>query len=161
MTATKRVTSLALAFILLLSAFFTTGTPASAATSSSGTSTRVITVSTKANYWIPGSSSITLSQTKGTCQKKTYNIFTGKTNVKNSKVYGEWDIVAKATDGSHTVKKSLTGSSVKISLKPNKTYKVTVTWDHGANTITQISKGNFISYPTWKVKSVYKVSNYY
>lgn len=135
--------------------------PVMAATSSYGTQTRTITVTTKANWFIPGSESITLSQTKGTCVEDTYNIFTGKWSSKTSKVYGDWDIVATATDGSHTVRKNLSGSSVKINLKPNKTYKITVSWDYASNTITQLDKGSFKSYPTWRVKSTYKVSSCY
>lgn len=134
---------------------------ASAATCSSGTSTRTITVVTKANWLKPGSESITISQTKGVRTKKTYNVFNGKTTTKTKNYYGTWKIVAKSTDGKHTVKKTLSGSSCKVNLKPNKTYKITVTWDGTANTIDSVSKGNFTTYPTWKVKSTYKVSSCY
>ena len=87
--------------ILVVCTLVTTILPltASAATCSSGTRTRTITVTTKSNWWIPGSESITLKQQKGICSYT--NIFTGK--VKTSKVYGCWNIVARATDGSHTV----------------------------------------------------------
>lgn len=75
MTMAKRIVSATLVFCMLICTLFTAAIPASAATYSSGTSTRTITVSTKANYWIPGSESITLSQTKGVCEKKSYNFF--------------------------------------------------------------------------------------
>ena len=160
MLKTKRFFTplIALAMVICsIVSLFSMSVPVSAATNSYGIQTRTITVHTKANYWIPGSSSITISQSKGVCTKT--NIFTKKE--KASKQYGEWDIVAKATDGSHTVSKSLTGGSVKLKLKPNKTYKVTISWDSNAQFFTEINKGNYTSYPTWRVKSAYKVSNYY
>ena len=130
---------------------------ASAATRSSGTRTQTITVVTKANWCIPGSESITLKQEKGVCSCR--NIFTGKT--KTSKVYGCWDIVAKSTDGTHTVTKELNGGSVKIPLTPNKTYKITITWDDNETFFKTAGKGSFTSYPTWRVDSTWKVSSYY
>lgn len=117
---TKKFFSGVFALVMLFCTLFAISVPASAATYSSGTQTRTITVVTKSNYWIFGSESITLSQSKGTCVKKSYNLFTGKTKNTTSKQYGEWDIVVKATDGSHTFKKTLTGSSVKLNLKPTK-----------------------------------------
>ena len=141
--------------VLSVCTIFTTS--AFAATSSSGTKTRTITVSTKANWWKPGSESITLSQTKGVRSEK--NPFTGK--VKNRNCYGEWDIVAKSTDGKHTVKATLKDGSEKIKLKPNKTYKITVTWDSMEDMFDSIDKGSFTRLPTWRVKSTYKVSSCY
>ena len=80
-----RIFSMLLVVLTICTVFTTT---AFAATSSSGKSTRTITVSTKANWLIPGSESITLSQTKGVRSEK--NPFTGKVKTKNC--YGEWDI---------------------------------------------------------------------
>lgn len=157
----KKVFSGVFALVMLFCTLFAISVPASAATYSSGTQTRTITVVTKSNYWIFGSESITLSQSKGTCVKKSYNLFTGKTKNTTSKQYGEWDIVVKATDGSHTFKKTLTGSSVKLNLKPNKTYRITVTWDRNAAILKGLSKGSYTAFPTWRVKSTWKVSNYY
>lgn len=161
MTKTKRIFTSVIALAMVFCSLFAMSIPASAATCSSGTTSRTITVTTKANYWVPGSESITLSQSKGTCVKENYNIFTGKTTRKTSNQYGEWDIVVQATDGSHTYKKSLTGSSIKLELKPNKTYKITVTWDTQAEFFKELDKGNYTSFPTWRVKSTWKVSNYY
>lgn len=149
-----RIFSMLLVVLTICTVFTTT---AFAATSSSGKSTRTITVSTKANWLIPGSESITLSQTKGVRSEK--KPFTGKVKTKNC--YGEWDIVAKSTDGKHTAKATLKGSSVKINLKPNKTYKITVTWDSQADIFDSLDHGNFTKLPTWKVKSTYKVSSCY
>ena len=161
MTKTKRIFSSVIALAMVFCTLFAMSIPASAATCSSGTKSRTITVTTKANWLKPGSESITLSQSKGTCVKENYNIFTGKTTRKTSNQYGEWDIVVSATDGSHTFKKSLTGSSIKLNLKPNKTYKITVTWDTQAEFFKELDKGNYTSFPTWRVKSTWKVSNYY
>jgi len=157
----KKFFNLLMTAIMAITMFCSTSIGASAATYSSGTSTRTITVVTKANWSKPGSESITLSQTKGIRTKKTYNIFTRKTSTKTKKYYGTWKIVAKSTDGKHTVKNTMSGSSCKVKLKPNKTYKITVTWDGTADTIDSVSRGTFTTYPTWKVKSSYKVSRYY
>lgn len=161
MTNTKKIFSTVLAIAMIFCTIFALSLPASAATYSSGKQTRTITVVTKANYWLPGSESITLSQSKGVCTKETYNFFKRKTSVKTSKQYGEWDISVKSTDGKHSFKKSLTGGSVKLNLKPNKTYKITVTWDSQAELFKTLNKGNYTTLPTWRVKSTWKVSNYY
>ncbi len=161
MVNTKKIATSVVALVLSLVSVFCLCVPASAATKSNGTKTVTMIVETKANWLYPGSESITLSQTKGTCSLRTYNIFKGKWQTKTSKVYGEWDIVAEATDGSHRVTATLSGSSVKIKLKPNKTYKITVTWDSMDETFTTLDKGAYTKYPTWKVKSTHKVSKYY
>lgn len=161
MTKTKRIFTSAIAFALIICTLFALSIPVFAATSSSGTQSRTITVTTKANYLLPGSESITIGQSKGTCVKEIYNIFSGKTTRKSSNQYGKWDISVSATDGSHTFSKSLTGSSVELKLKPNKTYNITITWDSQAEFFKTFDKGNYTSYPSWKVKSTWKVSNYY
>lgn len=158
---TKRIFTSVIAFSLIFSTLFAMSIPASAATSSSGTQTRTITVTTKAKWWIPGSESITIGQYKGTCVKENHNFFTSQTTRKSSSQYGEWDITVRATDGSHTYSRSLTGSSIKLNLKPNKVYKITITWDSRAEFFKTLDKGNYTSYPTWRVKSTWKVSNYY
>ncbi len=146
-------------FLAILSVVSIAIVSASAATSSSGKSTRTITVSTKANWLKPGSESITLGQTKGVCTGTKYNYKLQAKKV-TSNQYGIWDVVAKSTDGSHTVKGTLKGSSLKINLKPNKTYKITVSWSSN-NTFTELDKGTFTTLPSWRVKSTNKVSNYY
>lgn len=159
MTKTKRICALLMSLVLAFSMAFSTAISASAATSSRGTKTQVIYVETKANWWIPGSESITLSQTKGTRTATTYTL-TGKTKTKNTSCYGTWDVVAVATDGSHTVKGTLSGGSLKLKLKPNKAYEITITWNSDKDMINSISKGGFSKLPTWKVSSTYKVSYY-
>ena len=161
MTKTKKIFSTVIAFVMIFCTIFSMTVPTSAATCSNGTKTCTITVTTKSNWFSPGSESITISQSKGTCVKETYNIFSGKTKKKTSSQYGEWDIKVEATDGSHTFTKTLKGSSIKLKLKANKTYKITITWDSTAELFKIMDKGNYTSYPTWKVKSTCKVSNYY
>lgn len=51
------------------------------------------------------------------------------------------------------MRKTLNGGSVKLKLKPNKTYTVTVTWDSGAASFVRLSKGEYTTYPTWEVGS--------
>ena len=160
-TKMKKSVSILMVILTLMSVFAVFAVPASAAMTSSGTQARTITVTTKANWLVPGSESITLSQNKGTCVEENYNFFTGQTTRKTSKQYGEWDITVRATDGSHTYSKTLTGGSIKLNLKPNKTYKITVSWDSQAAIFKALDKGNYSSYPTWKVKSTWKVSSYY
>lgn len=157
MNKAKRISCFVLAVFMLVSTMIAMIVPSSAATRSNGKKSVTITVTTKANWWIPGSESITLSQTKGTCQYT--NFLTGK--VKSSKVYAEWDITVKATDGGHSYSTSLTGGSVKLKLKPNKTYVITVTWDEQATFFKTAGKGNFTTLPTWKVSSTYKCSSCY
>lgn len=119
MTKTKRIFTSVIAFALIFCTLLVMSILASTATSSSGTQSRTITVTTRANYWLPGSEYITIGQSKGTCVKENYNIFTGKTTRKSSSQYGEWDIIVRATDGSHTFSKSLIGSSIKLKLLEN------------------------------------------
>ena len=158
MKKVRRISCLLMAMLMLASMMMVLIVPTSAATKSNGKRSVTITVSTKANWWIPGSESITLSQTKGVC-KVNRPIFGTKT----SRVYGDWDIVVRATDGTHTYKKNWDDGSITLSLKPNKTYKITVTWDETASYISTAGagKGSFTTLPTWKVKKTYKCSSCY
>jgi hypothetical protein len=157
----KKIFALFLVVISLLSCMIL---PASAATYSSGTSTRTITVTTKANWAVPGSESITLSQSKG---KFTYSKTdwlgrtTGKTGSKSE--YGTWKISVSATDGSHSFSKTWKDGSIKLDLKPNKTYRITISYDGIQDTFRALDYRNFrwSSYPSWRVKSTWKVSSYY
>ncbi len=153
MTATKRTVSIILTLAMVLSTLLAMIIPTSAATKSNGTKTQTITVTTKANWLYPGSESITLSQAKGTLsQKKLFS--------KNAyQSYGCWDVSVVATDGSHSYTKNFDGSSIKLDLKRNKTYKITVSWDDQATFFKTVGKGSFVSCPTWKVKSTHKVSS--
>lgn len=138
--------------------------PAGAATSNSGTSTRTITVITKANWSYPGSESITLSQSKGTfvyAKTNWYGRETGKTGTKSE--YATWKISVAATDGSHSYSKTWKNSSITLSLKPNKTYTITISYDSTQDIFRGIDYRNFrwTRYPSWRVKSTWKVSSYW
>lgn len=129
MTKIKKTASAIVVIATLLTTIFSLfSVPVSAAKSSCGTATQVITVTTRENWWIPGAESITLKQTKGLCEKTTTNWLTRKKNLKQSKVYATWTVSVKATDGSDNQTKTLNGASLKIKLKPNKTYTITVKW---------------------------------
>ena len=157
----KKTISILLAIAICVSCIAMMTLSASAATCSSGTSTQTITVTTKSAYYYPGSSSITLSQTKGvvTYDKTRWGRVVG---TGTAKYYGTWNISVYATDGSDSFSKTLSGSSVKISLKPNKTYKITVTYNWYVDTIIMIDHVNsrWTKYPSWRVSSTWKVSDY-
>jgi len=162
MTKAKKLFTTILACIMLLCTMLCTPLTASAATSSYGTThTRTITVETKANWWLPGSESITLKQTRGTCQRYKTNWLTGKRKPKTTKVYGTWKVYGRSTDGSHVFSKNLCDGSLKINLKPNKTYKIEVSWNTMIEGGLAVAYGDFIEYPTWKVSKIYKVARYY
>lgn len=157
MTKTKRFFSTLMAAALLFTTILSTAIPSAAATRSNGTRTQTITVTTSNSFFSP---SITLKQTKGTCTEKTYNPFTNKTKTKTTQQYGEWDISVKATDGSHSFTKTLRNGSIKLSLKSNKTYKITITWDSTAAIFKELDKGTYTTYPSWSVKSTSWVKSY-
>jgi hypothetical protein len=158
----KSIISLFFVFLMVASCMVI---PASAATSSGYNykQTQTITVTTKANYWYPGSSSITLSQSKGTISYSKTNIWGKVTGTATTTAYGTWKVVAKSTDGKDTVSKNLTGSSVTLNLKPNKTYKITVSYDSTSEIFTMIKHTNskWTTTPSWQVKSTWKVSSCY
>lgn len=147
MKKAKRISCFVLAIFMLVSTMVVMIVPSSAATSSSGKQTRTIYVTTKANWWIPGSESITLKQTKGICENR-------------KKAYGGWDIEVYATDGSHSYEKYWSDGSITLKLKPNKTYKITISWNGNAEVFPYVKNGKFTTLPTWKVSSTYKCSSY-
>ena len=162
MVKTKRVLSLMLCIIMAISAFCCVNITASAATSG-GSKAGTITVVTKANYLYPGSSSITLKQSKQTLTYKS--LVSNKTKTKTG-YYGYYNIsVYNATKGKT---KSICwggGQTKKISLDPNCTYKITVRYNSTATvTFTKAPFGyswKSSSSPYWIVKSTWKVSSYY
>lgn len=135
--------------------------PADAATYSSGTATRTITVVTGSNWAYPGSESVTISQSKGTF---TYNKRTwsgSKALSKND--YGTWDITVVSTDGTHRFSKTMKGSSIKLNLRPNKTYRITVSYDSYQDIFRGLdySGMRWTRYPSWRVSSTWKVRSCY
>lgn len=157
----KKIIALTLIVVSILSC---SAIAANAATSGNRDATYTMTVTTKANWWIPGGESITISQTKGTFKYSKTDFWgneTGKTG--SGTAYGSWTVSARATDGSHYTSKSLGGKSVKLDLKPNKTYKVTIRYisviDDGY--ATKYHKFHWTQRPQWRVSKTWKVSNYY
>lgn len=138
---------------------------ASAATSG-GQNTRTIYVETKANYWKPGSSSITLKQQAAT---ETYAKLTNKSKTKTKKVYADYTVSYKAVDGKYAGKHSGTvkfnGASKKINLKPDTTYQITVSYNSTGTTLSHMKNPFGYSWTkcsghSWWVNSTYKVSWY-
>lgn len=132
--------------------------PASAATCSFGTSTRVIHVTTKANWFYPGSESITLSQSKGTY---FYNDWHGRLCSKNA--YGSWNIEVRSEDGSHCYAKSWESGSIKLNLKPNKSYTITVSYNSTYDSKLKNSHFGFRweKLPGWRVSGTWKIAYYW
>ncbi len=124
--------------------------------------TRKITVKTKANYLLPGSSSITLKQSKGKYTYSSFSFFRGW-KTKTSSGYGVYKITATPIKGKGAKKTAkLTGKSKKISLDKNTTYSVTVAYDSNATWLQNKCKPeNWTTYPSWKVSGTWKVSSYY
>jgi len=109
-------------------------TSAFAATSGS-TNTATINVTTKANWALPGSESITLKQTAGTYNWR--NAVTGKTGTATG--YGYYDVKAVPTSGAgtKTITTTFSSASKTINLEANTTYKITVSYNiAGQNNIT-------------------------
>lgn len=156
----KKTVCMLLAIITLFSCMVL---PASAATSSSGTSARTITVVTKGNWAYPGSESITISQSKGTFTYSKTNWLGKVTGTGTKSVYGKWKVSGTATDGSHSFSKTLSDGSLKLNLKPNKTYRITVTYQDINDATRALNYKNFrwSTYPSWRVSSTWKVSSYY
>jgi len=161
MTKTKRIVSAFFCLIMLLSAFSSFGFSASAATYG-GAKSASITVTTKANYWYPGASSVTLKQEKQTLNYKA--LIGNKTKAKTG-YYGCYNITV------YNITKNKTnsvywggGKTKKITLDPNCTYRITVKYNSNATAIfTQQPLGyrwKSTSNPSWRVNSTWKVSSY-
>ena len=137
--------------LLLISLLSLTIVPVSAATSSDGTSTQTIAVTTESNWWSPGRESITLSQEKGV-----------RTNWrgKEKERYGKWKVkYVNVDDANDKGSVTLSGSSVKVKLGRDKTYTITVEWDTMADLADASYYGPFTTNPTWSVSSTCKVSS--
>lgn len=128
---------------------------------SGGQGTSTLTVVTKANWKKPGSESITLSNRQVVVQgyKRT---LTGKKKLQTKKYYPRYKITVNSTDGTHSFTKYMTSSSLKLNLKPDKRYRITVSYDGAyAKNFHGLSNAVTITAPQWALKSVYKVSDYY
>lgn len=162
---TKRIMAILFVILTIVSTLSFSTLTAQAATSGSK-NTRTITVNTKTNYWYPGASSITLKQEKITITWKSLN---GKKTKKTSGYYGRYNIsIYNVTDNKWEKSKCWNGKqSIKIELKGNKKYNITVSYDANG-TWLNVSKAQPIGYgsnngysPNWWVSGSHKVTNYY
>lgn len=162
MTTTKKRIPIIVSIIALISVLMSSSVFCTNAATWGTTGTKTITVITKANYWLPGSSSITLKQTKGTYQYKKYSLFKGYKTITTSG-YGTYKITATPIKGNGKVKKAtMTGSSKTINLDKNTTYRITVSYDSNATWLNSNCKcSSWITKPSWKVSSNWKVSSCY
>lgn len=159
MTITKKLASFFITMVILMcTCFCFLYTTASAATSGNINKSSTITVNTKANYWYPGSSSITLKQNK---TKYTYTTWNGKQ--KTSSGYCVYNIKATPVSGNGKPKTAkLKGRSVKIKLDKNTTYKISVSYDYTATYFQNKARAiKWLTTPSWWVSSTWKVSSYY
>lgn len=153
----KKALSVLLAMITLLTLMSIAPFSASAATSGTKSSSSTITVRTKSNYWYPGSSSITLKQSK--C-KYTYKNTWGKT--KTASGYADFKINVYCTNTGKSFTKRLDSSSEKIKLDPNKTYKITVSYDSMGTWLNLNGRTpTWKQTPSWRVSGTWKLSSYY
>lgn len=149
-----------LACLMFAGALFGNAMLVEAATSG-GQGTSTLTVVTKANWKKPGSESVTLSNRQVVVQGYKYTL-TGKKKLQTKKYYPRYKITVNSTDGTHSFTKSMTSSSLKLNLKPDKRYRITVSYDGAyAKNFHGLSNAVTTTGPRWALKSVYKVSDYY
>lgn len=119
MKLTKKILSVFLCALTVFTILSSTLLQASAYSN-----TNTYTVTTKANYWYPGSESITVSQSKEVYYS---NKAKTKTKKRNALVC---TVTCKPISGTgkKTITKSFSGNSKKIALEKNTTYKVTITY---------------------------------
>lgn len=163
MTNAKRLCSLILCALMIVSTMCALILPASAAKRGNSRAA-VITVSTKANYWVPGSSSITLQQSKQTmtCEQ----LFGGTKTKTKTGYYGHYEIEVRNITRNTTKDISWSGGKTKkINLDPNCVYKITVQYNSGYTLWFNNAPWGYsidrFSTPSWSVKSTWKVSSYY
>ena len=123
-----------------------------AATSGYGTGGGTIHVETKADWRYPGSESITLQNHKVKFTYSSWSFFKGWQS-KTRTGYPVWEVSFRSTDGSHRGYKEMKGGSLKLNLKRNKYYIITISY--GSFNWT---KGTPAYSPHWNVKSTHKAS---
>ena len=120
MATTKKILSVFLCVLTIFTVLSTTMLQASAYSD-----TDYYTVTTKANYWFPGSESITVSQSKEVYYSNKAHTKTKKRNALVCTV----TCTPISGSGKKTIKKSFSGSSKKIELEKNTTYRVKITYN--------------------------------
>ncbi len=150
--------------VLALVAMVSSVNIVSEAATSGCDNSRTITVITKANYYVPGASSITLKQTKGKYTYPVYNILGKIKKYKTGYAYGYYNVTCTPVNGTGKKKNYIFDSgSKKIKLDPNTTYNITVSYNWGMTWYgTNCKKGGSWDYtPEWRVSSSWKVTDYY
>lgn len=158
-TIFSRIMAIALCIMTLLSLT----TVFSFASTSGGKKSATIYVESKANYWYPGASSVTLTQQKQTLTFKA--LFSNKTKTKTG-YYGCYDIkVYNVTKGRTQNVYWGGGKTKKISLDPNCVYRITVRYnDLNTDLFTSAPLGyswKKSTSPSWWVSSTWKLSSCY
>ncbi len=132
------------------------------AATSGGSSASTVSVTTKANYWYPGASSVTLKQEK---QTLTYKQLMGNKTKTKTGYYGCYNItVYNVTKNKTTSVYWAGGQTKKITLDPDCYYRITVRYNSNNTALftsapfgySWISSSN----PQWRVSSTWKVSSY-
>ena len=133
------------------------------AATSGGSNPSTVFVTTKANYWYPGASSVTLRQDKQTLTYK--QLFGNKTKTKEG-YYGCYNITVYNVTKNKSKSVYWGGGKTKnISLDPNCTYRITVRYNStNTSLFTKAPLGyswKKSSNPGWRVSSTWKVSTCY
>lgn len=149
-------------FLCLVTLFSFSALNTSAATSG-GAGSATIVVTSKANYWYPGASSVTLKQEK---QTLTYKSLTSNKTKTKKGYYGCYNIsVYNVTKNKYSSVSWNGGKTKKITLDPNCTYRIKVQYNSTATAVFTSQPFGYSwkssSNPYWKVKDVHKVSSYY
>ena len=126
---------------------------AEAAARGYGTGSGTITVTTKADWRYPGSESITFKNAKIVFEYSEWGLFRGW-RTKTRKDYPEWEITFKSTDGKHKGTTKMKGGSLKLNLKRNKTYTITVMYAE----FNWAKKGSPVGQPYWYVSGTHKAT---
>lgn len=155
----KLYVSKVIAVLFCILTMFSFSVANTSAATSGGSRSTTINVSTKAAYWYPGSSSITLTQSKQTATLKR----SGKKDKKTTGYFGSYDIIVYNKTKKTTEYKSWDGGKTKkINLKPNCEYTITVNYNPTkvqAYELPRSYKGSDLSSPSWWVSSKWKISS--
>ena len=154
-----------IAVMMILVSFVSMFSISSSAATSGGERSATITVTTKANYWYPGASSITLQQSK---QTATYGQFSTSKTKTTTGYFGYYNITVYNITKNTTKSDNWDGGKTKkIKLDPNCTYKITVSYNSTATVTYNVKSPDWrycnyrgITSPSWKVCSTHKVTSY-
>lgn len=149
-------------FLCVLTLFGCAQVHVSAATSG-GSYSSTVNVKTKANYWYPGASSVTLKQNK---QTLTYQQLSGAKTKTKTGYYGCYDITVYNVTTNRSKSIYWGGGKTKtIDLDPNCTYRITVRYNSCNTSLFTSAPWGYSwirsSNPYWYVSSTWKVASCY